>query len=86
MLGQVVQMVGAIIVLTGFIANQRFGLSSDSFWFLLANFLGTTILAVVAGVNRDAGFVLVEGVWAVVSFASLVGLLLRGTPARPAPA
>ncbi|MGQ0466753.1 MAG: CBU_0592 family membrane protein [Sporichthyaceae bacterium] len=83
---QAIQMVGAMIVLSGFIANQRFGLSSDSVWFLLANFVGTSILAVCAAVNRDAGFTLVEGVWAIVSLLGLVRALRRGTPARPAPA
>ncbi|MGQ0842786.1 MAG: CBU_0592 family membrane protein [Sporichthyaceae bacterium] len=73
-------MVGAIIVLTGFIANQRYGLPSDSIWFLLANCVGTAILAVVAGVNRDMGFLLVEGVWAIVSFVSIVRLYRGSGP------
>jgi hypothetical protein len=66
-MGQAIQMGGALIVLSGFLANQRMGLSSDSALFLLLNAVGTAILAVVAGVNHDLGFVLVEGVWAVVS-------------------
>ena len=77
-MGQVIQMVGALIVLSGFIANQRFGLSSDSAAFLLANGVGTSILAVVAGVNGDLGFLLLEGVWAIVSFAGPGGMLRAG--------
>jgi hypothetical protein len=80
--GQVVQLVGAVIVLAAFIANQQFGLSSDSVKFLLANAVGTSILAVVAGVNGDLGFLLLEGVWAVVSFLSLGRLLRDGTAAE----
>lgn len=81
-MGQVVQLVGAVIVLAAFIANQRFGLSSDSGKFLLANAVGTSILAIVAGVNGDLGFLLLEGVWAVVSFLSLGRLLRDGTAAE----
>ncbi|HVE25429.1 MAG TPA: hypothetical protein VNC22_08500 [Sporichthya sp.] len=81
-MGQVVQLVGAVIVLAAFIANQQFGLSSDSVKFLLANAVGTSILAIVAGVNGDLGFLLLEGVWAVVSFLSLGRLLRGGSPAQ----
>jgi hypothetical protein len=77
-MGQAIQLIGAVIVLSGFIANQRFGLSSDSVWFLLANAVGTTILAIVAGVNGDLGFLLLEGVWAIVSFVSLARVLRLG--------
>lgn len=77
-MGQAIQLIGALIVLSGFIANQRFGLSSDSVWFLLANAVGTTILAIVAGVNGDLGFLLLEGVWAIVSFVSLARVLRTG--------
>ncbi len=79
-MGQTIQMIGALVVLAAFVANQRFRLSSDSPLFLLANALGTSILAVVAAVNRDLGFTLLEGVWAVVSFASLARALR--SPAR----
>jgi hypothetical protein len=79
-------MCGALIVLAGFVANQRMGLSSDSALFLLLNAVGTAILAVVAGVNHDLGFVLLEGVWAIVSTLGLVRALRReaATP-RSAP-
>lgn len=74
-MGQAIQLIGALIVLSGFVGNQRFGLSSDSVAFLLANGVGTTILAVVAGVNGDLGFLLLEGVWAIVSFTGLARAL-----------
>lgn len=77
-MGQAIQLIGALIVLSGFIANQRLGLASDSVWFLLANAVGTTILAIVAGVSGDLGFLLLEGVWAIVSFSSLARVLRAG--------
>lgn len=79
-MGQTIQMVGALIVLSGFVGNQRMGLSSDSVLFLLLNAVGTAILAVVAGVNHDLGFTLLEGVWAVISTLSL-RKALRGSAA-----
>lgn len=79
-MGQVIQIVGAIVVLAGFVANQRFGLSSDSVWFVLSNAVGASVLAVAAGVGGDIGFLIVEGVWAIVSWASLPRIL-RAAPA-----
>lgn len=70
-------MVAAVIVLTGFVANQRLGLSSDAVLYLLANAVGTGILTGCAGVNHDLGFVLLEGTWAVVSTLSLIRAVRR---------
>jgi di/tricarboxylate transporter len=83
-MGQAIQLIGAVIVLSGFVANQRMGLSSDSVLFLVLNAVGTAILAVVAGVNRDLGFLLLEGVWAIVSTLSLVRAVRRRPADRPA--
>ena len=74
---QTIQMVGAIVVLAGFVANQRMGLSSDAPLFLLANAVGTAVLTGCAAVNHDLGFVLLEGVWAVISTLSLIRALRR---------
>jgi len=75
--GQVVQLVGALVVLAAFMANQWRGLRTDSALFLLCNAVGTGILAVVAGVNGDLGFLLLEGVWALVSTHGLVRALVH---------
>ena len=72
---QIVQLIGAVIVLAAFVANQRHLLSSDSRLFLAMNAVGTGILAVIAGIEGDLGFVLLEGVWAVVSVVSLTRAL-----------
>jgi hypothetical protein len=77
-MGQVIQLVGALIVLSAFVANQRMGLRSDSVPFLVANAVGTAILAVVAAMAGDIGFLLLEGVWAIVSTMSLVRVLRGG--------
>ncbi|MEW6471425.1 MAG: hypothetical protein AB1679_04060 [Actinomycetota bacterium] len=64
---QVIQMIGALLVLGAFIAAQQHHLTIDSPMFLALNALGTGILAVVAAINGDLGFTLLEGVWAIIS-------------------
>jgi hypothetical protein len=83
-MGQVIQMLGAVIVLAGFVANQRMGLGSDAALYLLANALGTAILTGCAAVDHEFGFVFVEGVWAVVSTLSLIRALGRDRSAATA--
>jgi hypothetical protein len=79
---QAIQMVGAAFVLGGFVANQRWGLSSDARSYLLANALGAAILTGCAVVNHQLGFVLLEGVWAVVSTVGLIRTLRQGSPSN----
>jgi uncharacterized membrane protein len=78
--GQVIQLVGAFLVLGAFVANQRMGMRSDSVAFLVLNAVGTAILAVVAALGRDIGFLILEGVWSIVSPVRLVGVLWGHSP------
>jgi hypothetical protein len=74
---QVIQMAGALVVLGAFVANQWRGLPTDSVLFLVCNAVGTAILAVVAGLGSNWGFLLLEGVWALVSTHSLMRAMRR---------
>lgn len=65
------QLAAAVLVLGAFCANQWWGLRTDSVVFLALNMVGTCVLAVLAGISRDYGFLLLEGVWALVSAAGL---------------
>ena len=69
---QSISLLGAGLVLTAFIAIQRKIWRSDARPYLWANFFGSLLLTFVAVWDRRMGFVLLEGVWAVVSFWSLV--------------
>jgi len=83
-MGQVVQLIGAAFILTAFIASQQNRMRLDSVQFLAMNTVGAGILAVVAAVNRDAGFLLLEGVWTWVSARGLRRAYKRDQEAKRA--
>lgn len=77
------QIVGALLVLGGFTGAQLGWLDARSVPYLSVNAAGAALLAALALHDRDWGFLLLEGVWAVVSLGSLAGVLRRRTPLRP---
>lgn len=64
---QVIQIVGALLILAAFAAVQFDRMRPDSRLYLALNLGGSAILAVLAVLASQWGFVLLEGVWAVVS-------------------
>ena len=78
---QIVQMVGALLILAGFILSQRNLLDADSYLYLMLNLTGAAILAVLAFQSQRWGFVLLESVWALVALAGLILRLLGQAPA-----
>jgi hypothetical protein len=69
---QAVQILGALLILAGFVAGQVGLLRVDSRPYLWLNLTGSLILTVDAWRGRQWGFVLLEAVWAVVSAWGLV--------------
>jgi hypothetical protein len=64
---QVIQVIGALLILTAFTAVQLERMRPDSRPYLALNLVGSAILAVLAVLSSQWGFVLLEGVWAIVS-------------------
>jgi hypothetical protein len=73
------QIAGAVLILVGFAAAQFGMLTTSSLSYLVVNFVGSAILGVDALASHSWGFVLLEGVWAIVSAIGLVGALRPGT-------
>jgi hypothetical protein len=74
---QVIQIVGALLILAAFAAVQFDRMRPDSRMYLTLNLLGSIILAVLALAASQWGFVLLEGVWAIVSAWSLISTLRK---------
>ncbi|QDZ14451.1 CBU_0592 family membrane protein [Humibacter ginsenosidimutans] len=70
-----VQVVGSLLVLAGFALAQWGILDPKSVWYLMLNVVGSGILAVDAVIGAQWGFLLLEGVWAIVSAIGLVAVL-----------
>ncbi|WP_169952678.1 hypothetical protein [Microbispora sp. H11081] len=72
---QVLQIAGAILILGAFLLSQMNVLDNRSKIYLVLNLAGSAVLAVLAYVDDDWGFLLLEGVWALVSGAGLLRAL-----------
>ena len=74
---QLIQIVGALLILAGFAAVQFERMRPDSRLYLTLNLVGSAILAVLAWAESQWGFLLLETVWAIVSAWGLTRLLLQ---------
>jgi hypothetical protein len=68
---------GAVAILAAFTLGQLRLLDQHSLVYLILNLVGSAVLAVIAFVDERWGFLLLEGVWSIVSAASLVSVLGR---------
>lgn len=77
---QLIQIVGALLILVAFAAAQFGAMDPHSRAYLVLNFVGSVILAVLAWHERQWGFLLLETVWAIVSLWGLRGSLRGAHP------
>ncbi|MGH7701120.1 MAG: CBU_0592 family membrane protein [Gemmatimonadales bacterium] len=68
---QLVGVIGALLILIPFAASQLGRLRPSSLAYQVMNLIGATMLTAIAVLERQYGFILLEGVWALMS---LVGL------------
>ena len=76
------ELVGAALILSAFVLAQVGRLTTASLTYLVLNLLGAGTLAVVAAVDGDIGFLLLEGVWAAFSAFSIVRCVIAGRAGR----
>jgi hypothetical protein len=84
MTSQVVQLAGALLILLAYLLAQAGVWSPSSYRYLTPNLVGSAALAVDAVHEQQWGFVLLEGVWALVSGWSLVDKVRGEEPTAPA--
>lgn len=78
---QLISVLGALAILAAYAANLFGFIQPSNLWYSVANFLGAAVLTVVAVVDRQLGFLLLEGTWALVSLWGIVSVLRgRGAP------
>jgi membrane-bound ClpP family serine protease len=81
MIELLLEVVGAILILIAFALAQFRGLDRHGAVYLLLNLVGAALLTVSAATHRQWGFLLLQGVWALVALWGLLGLTRReGAP------
>jgi hypothetical protein len=79
---EIVQIVGSVVVLVAFMLSQAGRWSTSGLRFLVLNAVGSGVLAVIAGVGLEWGFLMLEGVWSLVSAVGVYRVLTgRALPA-----
>ena len=72
---QIISLVGSLCILGAFAATQFKFLNTSNVLYIVLNFVGSSILSIIAIIERQWGFLLLEGVWALISLWSLIRLL-----------
>jgi hypothetical protein len=81
-LGDLFQVLGAMLILSAYLLAQFRHLRTDSYLYLVLNFAGAGILAELAAASHQWGFLLLEFAWALVAAGALVRKLARGVTGR----
>ena len=68
---QIISLIGAMLILAAFALQQMGRWKSDDALYLWANLIGSATLTVIAWIELQWGFLLMESVWALVSAWSL---------------
>ena len=79
---QVLSVIGAVAILAAFAANQLGWLRPSQPSYAIANLVGAGILTVVAVVDGQVGFVVLQGTWTLISLWG-IARILRGDASFP---
>ncbi len=75
---EIVSVLGALAILGAYAADQLGLIDPSRLLYSLANFVGAGILTVVAVVDEQVGFVVLQGTWTLVSLGGIVRSLRGG--------
>jgi hypothetical protein len=75
---QFASLLGAALILAAYAAHQAGRMRPDSLLYHALNVLGGLVLCVVAIDASQTGFIVLEGVWTVISVIALVRTARRG--------
>ena len=82
---QGVQVIGVLLILVAYAAAQFGALNQRSRVYLVLNLVGSAVLTLLAWREAQWGFLLLEGVWALVSLWALVQVQRGHPPAEVHP-
>jgi hypothetical protein len=74
---QMISVLGALAILGAYAANLFGWLGAANLSYSLANLVGSSILTFIAIVDQQIGFILLEGVWALISLWGVIQVLQR---------
>ncbi len=74
---QIISSIGAFCCLLGYVGHQLRWMDANKIFYNVLNIIGAGILAYIAFRPFQAGFFIMEGVWAIVSFYTLIKSLKR---------
>jgi len=77
---QIISVLGALAILGAYVANQFRLIGPSNMSHSAMNFIGSTVLTMIAVIEVQWGFILLEAVWALVSLWGIITLLRGGTP------
>ncbi len=75
---QLASLLGAVLILVAYAAHQAGRIGRDSLLYHALNALGGFVLCVVAVDASQAGFIILEGAWTVISLGAIVRTARRG--------
>ncbi len=74
---QGISVLGALLCLLPFAGSQLQKLATESVAYQAMNLAGSSLLATVAVIESQYGFILLEGTWAIVSLVGFVRVIRR---------